>query len=66
MSDRIDHAVGLEMLVRLGEWVDGGQAIVRVFGSSEQFEQVRPQIGRAVSIQDELPVVGPLIVERIE
>jgi pyrimidine-nucleoside phosphorylase len=66
MTDKIDHAVGLAMLVRLGERVDAGQAIVRVFGSSERRQQVRPLIERAVAIQDEPPQAGPLIVERIE
>jgi len=66
MSDKVDHGVGLEMLVRLGDAVEPGQPLVRVFGSRVQFEQVRPQIERAVSIGDERPVVSPLIVERVE
>jgi pyrimidine-nucleoside phosphorylase len=65
MSDAIDRAVGLEMLVRLGDRVDSGQPLVRVFGSQDQFERVRPAIERAINFQDEPPAVGPLIVERV-
>jgi pyrimidine-nucleoside phosphorylase len=65
MSDAIDRAVGLEMLVRLGDRVDSGQPLVRVFGSQDQFERVRPAIERAINFQNEPPAVGPLIVERV-
>jgi pyrimidine-nucleoside phosphorylase len=65
MSEAIDHAVGLEMLVRLGDRVDSGQPLVRVFGSQDQFERVRPAIERAINFQNEPPAVGPLIVERV-
>jgi thymidine phosphorylase len=65
MTDQIDHRVGLEMLVRLGEPVVAGQPTVRVFGTREQAEQVRHAIGGAIAIADEPPIVGPLIVERI-
>jgi thymidine phosphorylase len=66
MSDKIDHGVGLEMLVRLGDAVERGQPVVHVFGSRSQVEQVRPLIERAVAIGDEPPAVGPLIVQRVE
>jgi pyrimidine-nucleoside phosphorylase len=66
MTDKIDHGVGIEMLVRLGDRVEAGQPMVRVFGTPTQFENVRPQIERAVAIGDEPPVVGPLVVERID
>ncbi|MCI0360640.1 MAG: thymidine phosphorylase [Planctomycetaceae bacterium] len=66
MTDKIDHGVGLEMLVRLGDHVETRQPLVRVFGSREQFAHVKPMIERAISVQDEPAVVGPLIVERIE
>jgi len=65
MTDKIDHSVGLEMLVRLGDRVEAGQPTVRVFGSREQVARVQPAIERAITIHDEPPVVGPLVVERI-
>ena len=42
-----------------------GQPLVRVFGSQEQFDRLRPTIERAITFQDEPPTVGPLIVERV-
>jgi pyrimidine-nucleoside phosphorylase len=65
MTDRIDHGVGLEMLVRLGECVDAGQPTVRVFGASSQVEQVRPMIERSIAIHDGPPALGPLIIQRV-
>jgi thymidine phosphorylase len=65
MSDAIDPTVGLEMLVRLGEPVDAGQPLVRVFCSREQFDRVGTAIERAFGFQDDPPAVGPLIVERV-
>ncbi len=65
MTDKVDHGVGLEMLVRLGDRAQAGQPLVRVFGSREQYEHVRPLVEHAVTIADEPPVVGPLVVERV-
>jgi thymidine phosphorylase len=65
MTDPIDHSVGLEMLVRLGEHVEAGQPTVRVFARREQVELVRHTIEEAIGIHDEPPVAGPLVVERI-
>jgi pyrimidine-nucleoside phosphorylase len=65
MSDCIDHSVGLEMLVRIGDRVEGGQPMVRVFSSAEKFGKVREAIGCAVTMVEQ-PVAAPrLIVERI-
>ena len=65
MTEEIDHSVGLEMLARLGDRVESGQPTVRVFATREQVERVQPAIERAIAIQDEPPMVGPLIVERV-
>jgi thymidine phosphorylase len=65
MGDAIDHSVGLEMLARVGDRVDTGQPLVRVFGTREQIEHVRPAIERAIGFQDEPLAIGPLIVERV-
>ena len=62
MNDPIDHAVGLEMLVRLGDRVEPGQPMVRVFGS---IEKVRPQVTAAIVITADPPAQRPLIAERI-
>jgi pyrimidine-nucleoside phosphorylase len=62
MGDPIDHSVGLEMLVRLGDRVAAGTPIVRVF--SNNAESFRAAIQQAIIIDDN--GVSPLlIVDRI-
>jgi pyrimidine-nucleoside phosphorylase len=65
MTDRIDHAVGLELLLRLGDRVEAGQPLVRVFGPPERVERVEPQLVAAIAVADEPPPEQPLIAERI-
>lgn len=66
MTDKVDHSVGLEMLVRIGEPVQNGQPIVRVYCSPNQFESVKPLIRNAIQISNK-PVTPPLLVsERLE
>jgi pyrimidine-nucleoside phosphorylase len=62
MGEQIDHSVGLEMLVRLGDHVDAGQPLVRIF--SRNPESVVSQIRSAIRI-DSTGTVPPLIRERI-
>ena len=62
MGEQIDHSVGLEMLVRLGDHVDAGQPLVRIF--SRNPESVASQIRSAIRI-DSTGAVPPLIRERI-
>jgi pyrimidine-nucleoside phosphorylase len=62
LTDRIDHSVGLEMLVRLGDNVAAGQPLVRVFGDVENVRQI---VAGAIAIHDDPPPLRPLIAERI-
>ena len=66
MGDAIDHAVGLEMLVRVGDRVKRGQVIARIFASAEKARAIEPMIAGAIEIQDAPRDPLPLIVERIE
>jgi len=50
MGDPIDHTVGLEMLVRIGDIVDRGTPLVRIF--SKQPESVTHVICSAIAISD--------------
>ena len=36
LTDAIDHSVGLEMLAKIGDRVEQGQPLVRVFGAARQ------------------------------
>jgi pyrimidine-nucleoside phosphorylase len=67
MTDRIDHSVGLEMLVRIGDHVESHQPVIGVFAPQEKVEQVRDMIRSAITLSDQ-PVVSPpaLIAERID
>ena len=62
MGDPIDHSVGLEMLVRIGDRVSRGTPLVKIF--SEQPEAVIPAIRAAIQISEN-GAAPELIVERI-
>ena len=62
MGDPIDHSVGLEMLVRIGDRVSRGTPLVKIF--SEQPEAVIPSLRAAIQIS-ETGIAPELIVERI-
>jgi pyrimidine-nucleoside phosphorylase len=66
MTDPIDHAVGLEMLVRLGDRVTAGQPVMRVFGCGEKIEDVRGLLAAAITLSDQPVPPLPLIVERVD
>jgi pyrimidine-nucleoside phosphorylase len=62
----IDHAVGLEMLVRVGEEVERGEPLVRVLArDADGIDGVIARVRDAVVIGDERPVTVPLVAERI-
>jgi thymidine phosphorylase len=65
-TDAIDHSVGLEMLVRHGDYVDAGQPLVRIFAKPADADRVRSQVADAFTIVDEPPRMAPLIVERFD
>ncbi len=62
MGDAINHSVGLEMLVRLGDIVSRGAPLVRIF--SKHPDGVATTIRQAITITDD-GHAPPLIVERI-
>ncbi len=65
MGDSIDPGVGLEMLCQLGDRVEQGQPIVRIFSRKRKVEVDR-QIAGALSWGDVAPVVEPLIEDVID
>ena len=62
MGDPIDHSVGLEMLVRIGDRVSRGTPLVKIF--SDQPEAVISSLRAAIKIS-EIGTAPELIVERI-
>jgi pyrimidine-nucleoside phosphorylase len=65
MSDSIDHSVGFEMHVRLGDNVSRGQPLVRIFAPPSKAAAIRPRLEAAFTLADEPQPIPPLIVERI-
>ena len=62
LTSGIDHAVGLEMLVRVGDAVQKGQPIAKAYCEDSQAYAV--PIRKAITLSDEAAGL-PLIVERI-
>jgi pyrimidine-nucleoside phosphorylase len=66
LGDKIDHSVGLEMLVRLGDRLERDQPVARILAPPNKMELGMKMIGEAITIGEEPHPVPPLIVERIE
>jgi pyrimidine-nucleoside phosphorylase len=65
LGDNLDLSVGLEMLVRLGDKVEAGQPLVRVFAQPDAIAHVKRDILAAITVGDDPAEPPPLIVERI-
>jgi thymidine phosphorylase len=65
IGDTIDHAVGLEMLVRLGDVVEIGQPLARIFADAGRAAQVTELVAESIVVLPQPPSLGPLIAERI-
>ena len=65
LSDTVDHSVGLEMLVRIGDRVQLGQPLVRVHCREKQADSVKPLLRSAIPIRRQPVEVPALIAERI-
>ncbi|MCA9073863.1 MAG: thymidine phosphorylase [Planctomycetaceae bacterium] len=64
-ADTIDHSVGIEMLVRIGDEVEAGQPVARMFANSRGREEAQAMIERAIVFGDEAVEPPVLIGERI-
>ncbi|WP_425617818.1 thymidine phosphorylase [Anatilimnocola sp. NA78] len=65
MSDKLDFSTGLEMLVRLGDRIERGQPLVKLYAHDGQKEHASRMIQRAIRIEESPPMSLPLIVQRI-
>jgi thymidine phosphorylase len=61
LTDPIDHSVGLETLVRIGDEVAPGQLLVRVFAPQAKFDEVAARLRAAITIGDD-PTESPLLI----
>jgi pyrimidine-nucleoside phosphorylase len=65
VGQSIDHSVGLEILVRLGERIEQGQPLVNIFARAENRDAALAQVRTAIQIVKEPCTPLPLIAERI-
>ena len=65
LGDELDLSVGFEMLVRLGDKVDAGQPLARIFAKPDAVTHVKRDLLAAITVSDERVDPPPLIVERI-
>jgi pyrimidine-nucleoside phosphorylase len=63
LGDRLDLSVGLEMLARLGDQVDAGQPLVRVFAQPESAASVKQSILSAIQIGNEQIALPEFVAE---
>lgn len=66
LGDTLDLSTGLEMLARLGDAVEAGQPLVRVFAKPQAAAAVEADLLGAITIGDNPIKPPPLIVERIK
>ncbi len=64
-TDSLDHATGLETLVRIGDEIRTGQPLFNVFGMAEKVAAALPLIREAIQIGPQPVAPLPLVVERI-
>jgi thymidine phosphorylase len=65
LGDKLDLSVGLEMLVRLGDKVDAGQPLARVFAQADSVNHIKRDLLAAITVGDNRVAAPKLIVERI-
>ncbi len=65
MGQPIDHSVGLEMLVRLGDRVERGQEIIRIFAPSDARARGLSLIASSLRVADQAPTLLPLVLDRV-
>lgn len=66
MGDALDYSTGFEMLVRLGDRVEAGQPLARLFAPADVADAGKEKLLAAIELADEQPAVRPLILERVE
>jgi cytidine deaminase len=61
----IDHSVGIEMLVRIGDRVQRGQPLVNVFASPQARAAALTLLEGSIAIGDRQPTTEPLVAEAV-
>ena len=65
VGEKIDHSVGMEMTCRIGDFVQEGDELLRIFAPNQNLaEKLHPLLLKAITI-DDTPVESPLLYERL-
>ncbi|MBC8352687.1 MAG: thymidine phosphorylase [Planctomycetes bacterium] len=64
MSDSIDHSVGIETLVRVGDRIERGQPLAHVFARDKDGKLADEVLKSCIQIQDEPVSKPPLVIDR--
>ena len=65
VSDSIDHSVGLEMLVKIGDPIQTGEPVVRIYANRFAVS-VKERVAHAVTIEEKQMPAPQLIIERVD
>ncbi len=65
LGDPLDHSTGLEMLVRLGDPVEAGEPLVRLFAPAGSIAHVSAMVREAIELGPEPCEAPPLLLDRI-
>jgi thymidine phosphorylase len=65
IGDPIDHSIGIEFLVRIGDWVEPGKPLANIFCNTPAAKHAAELVESSIKLSPE-PVDSPeLIVEAI-
>lgn len=66
VSDRIDPAVGVEILVKGGSEIEAGQAVARIHArTAEEAAEAGKRLSAALTVLDHPPRARPLVLKRL-
>lgn len=65
MTDAIDHSVGLEVLTRIGDPIEAGTLLARVFAEPKSHHRTKDYLLSAFTISEQKAAPLPLVVEHI-
>jgi pyrimidine-nucleoside phosphorylase len=66
LGDVLDFSTGFEMLARIGDRIETGQPLIRIFAEKSCSEAVAPMLRSACVVADAPPAPLPLILDRID
>jgi pyrimidine-nucleoside phosphorylase len=65
-GDPIDHAVGLLLLAKVGDWLEAGAPLVEIHArSAEQIASIHEELLGAYTWGEAAPATGPLVLGEV-